>query len=104
MRRTSRWLLAVALPPVLAACSRSEIGDAVTGSGPAAVAGLKAIRHVRVINLENRGTRRPQQRGQQRRPGLRAGPGLGTQADCPLCSSLGFLPGRASRTREAMAP
>ena len=57
MGRTWRWLLAVALPLVLAACtsSGSGVGDGVTGSGPAAVAVLRTIRHVWVIDLENQG-------------------------------------------------
>ena len=64
MGRTWRWLLAAALPLVLAACTSSGstspgsgagAGDRGTGSGLAAVAPLRAIRHVWVIELENRG-------------------------------------------------
>jgi hypothetical protein len=57
MARTWRWPLAVALPLVLAACtsSRSEVVGGVTGSGPAAVAVLRTIRHGWVIDLENQG-------------------------------------------------
>ena len=64
MARTWRWLLAVALPLVLAACTSpgstspgngTGAGGEVTGPGPAAVAGLRAIRHVWVIELENQG-------------------------------------------------
>ena len=59
MARTWRWLLAVALPLVLAACtspgSGTGAGGGGTGSGPAAVALLRAIRHVWVIELENQG-------------------------------------------------
>jgi hypothetical protein len=64
MARTWRWLLVVALPLVLAACtsagstspgSGTGAGGRGTGSGPAAVAALRVIRHVWVIELENRG-------------------------------------------------
>ena len=64
MARTWRWLLAVALPLVLAACtspgttspgSGTGAGGGGTRSGPAAVAPLRAIRHVWVIELENQG-------------------------------------------------
>ena len=92
----------------------------VTGSGPAAVAGLRTIRHVWVIDLENQGYAqtfgnpsadpylartlprmgalagellrdRPQQRGQLHRPGLRAGPGPGHPGRLP---ALDTVPGR----------
>ena len=57
MARTWRWLLAVALPLVLAACTSpgNTSPGSWTGPGPAAVASLRAIRHVWVIELENRG-------------------------------------------------
>jgi hypothetical protein len=59
MARTWRWLPAVAIPLVLAVCtspgSGTGAGGGVTRPGPAAVAGLRTIRHVWVIELENRG-------------------------------------------------
>jgi hypothetical protein len=59
MGRTWRWLPAVALPLVLAACTGSGsgtgVGGGMTGTGHAAVAGLRTIRHVWVIDLENQG-------------------------------------------------
>ena len=113
MVKNRRWLLAAAvLPLILAACtstaSRPGPGTGTTGtvagSGSAAPGGLRAVRHVWVIELENQGYAqsfgtpsadpylatdaaadggpagellrdRPQQRGQLHRAGLRAGPG-----------------------------
>ncbi len=64
MVKRRRWLLAAAvLPLVLAACTSTAgrpgpgTGTAGTpaGSGPAAPGGLRAVRHVWVIELENQG-------------------------------------------------
>jgi hypothetical protein len=124
MARTWRWPLAVALPLVLAACtsSRSGVGDGVTGAGPAAVTGLRAIRHVWVIDLGNQGyaqtfgnrsadpylARTLPRMGAQLENYYAIGhssaanyvaqvfgqaPDLGTQADCPLWSSPCSSPG-----------
>jgi len=53
MGRTWRWVPAVALALVLAACTNSgsgtRVGAGVTGSGPVATAVLRTIRHVWVI-------------------------------------------------------
>ena len=61
MAKSRRWLLAAAgLPLILAACT-STTGrpcpgtGTVAGSGSAAPGGLKAVRHVWVIELENQG-------------------------------------------------
>jgi hypothetical protein len=64
MVKKRRWLLAAAvLPLVLAACTstagRQGAGTGTTGtaagSGSAAPGGLRAVRHVWVIELENQG-------------------------------------------------
>ena len=61
MVKSRRWLLAAAvLPLVLAACTstagRPGAGTGtVAGSGSAAPGGLRAVRHVWVIELENQG-------------------------------------------------
>ncbi len=59
MVRTWRWLLALALPLVLAACT-STPGRPAPGTGAAGTVagshrGLSAVRHVWVIELENQG-------------------------------------------------
>ena len=108
--KSRRWLLAAAvLPLILAACTsmagRQGPGTGtVAGSGSAAPGGLRAVRHVWVIELENQGYAQSfgtpsadpylaqtlprtgallenyyaighSQRGQLHRAGLRAGPG-----------------------------
>ena len=113
MVKKRRWLLAAAvLPLILAACTSTTgrpgpgtgTAGTVAGSGSAGPGGLRAVRHVWVIELENQGyaqsfgtpsadpylattlprtgallenyyADRPQQRGQLHRAGLRAGPG-----------------------------
>jgi hypothetical protein len=57
--RTWRWLLALALPLVLAACTgpaaRPAPGTATAGRAAGGHRGLQAVRHVWVIELENQG-------------------------------------------------
>jgi hypothetical protein len=62
--KSRRWLLTAAvLPLVLAACTSTAgrpgpgtgTAGTVAGSGPAAPGGLRAVRHVWVIELENQG-------------------------------------------------
>ncbi len=66
MVKSWRWLLAAALPLVLAACmgttGRPGPGTGTVGSAagsssaaPAGHQGLSAVRHVRIIELENQG-------------------------------------------------